>query len=298
MSRVVSAPVIVASVLLLLLAAAAFGWLWVRAGRPAQLPIGTLLLMLIPVVVLLVSAAAGHGNRQQLAILVWAVCLLGGFLPGYLVLRSGDSNYLLQWRFVLAYAALFLVLILPFLLWLATWAARVLPARATMAVSEYDLKQRLRSLEAVGLNLKTQRADDMTDRLIVYSIYRGEKRKIAVRLAFLRECHTVLAREVSLVKWDKPSNQDEANMRMGTQPRDGTHPDADLIYSARINVTPPNEAIRQQLAMQMHGNEVVLAPEVASTFDPGALPHVLMEVVQQSGWTWQGVFFDWQGRCH
>ena len=84
---------------------------------------------------------------------------------------------------------------------------------------------------------------------------------------------------------------------MGVRSRDGTHPDADLIYNASLNVTPPSDAIRRQFALRVVGDRVEVAPDAVSAFDPNTLPHLLAELVHQSGWTWQGIFFDWQGGC-
>jgi hypothetical protein len=92
-------------------------------------------------------------------------------------------------------------------------------------------------------------------------------------------------------------NASEARMSSSIRPRDGTHPDADLIYEASLTVTPPSETIRQQIALRIADDRV----EIAAGHDIAAIPdnlaHVLTQLVNQSGWAWQGVFTNWQRGC-
>lgn len=87
-------------------------------------------------------------------------------------------------------------------------------------------------------------------------------------------------------------------MRSGLRSRDGTHPDADLIYDASLTLTPPSDAVRRQMTLRITDDRVEIASGQDVAAAPGNLAHLLTELVRQSGWGWQGVFFDWQGRCN
>src|SRR3546814_2858243 len=87
-------------------------------------------------------------------------------------------------------------------------------------------------------------------------------------------------------------------MRSGPRQRDGTHPDADLIYDASLTVTPPSEAIRRQMTLRITDDRVEIASGQNIAAVPGNLAHLLTELVHQSGWGWQGVFADWRSEEH
>ena len=69
------------------------------------------------------------------------------------------------------------------------------------------------------------------------------------------------------------------------------------LYDSSLTVTPPSEAVRRQMALRIADDRVEIASgrDVASA--PQNLAHLLTELVHQSGWTWQGLFSNWQGRC-
>src|SRR3546814_12568207 len=93
-------------------------------------------------------------------------------------------------------------------------------------------------------------------------------------------------------------NASEAQMRSGPRQRDGTHPDADLIYDASLTVTPPSEAIRRQMTLRITDDRVEIASGQNIAAVPGNLAPLLTALVHQSGWGRQGVVPDRQGRCH
>src|SRR3546814_304282 len=129
-------------------------------------------------------------------------------------------------------------------MWLAAWTASVPPAPGAMPVPEYRLKQRIRSLAAAGLDVRIETPPGQPDRLLVARDFRGGRRSIGMRLTFVSGSpggHCVLAREVSLIRGDKPMNASEARMSSSIRSRDGTHPDADLIYDAGLTVTLPSD---------------------------------------------------------
>src|SRR3546814_3625618 len=100
-----------------------------------------------------------------------------------------------------------------------------------MPIAEHRLKRRGQSLADAGLKLRIERPTGQPDRMLVTRDFRDDKRTVGVRLTFVSGGHCVLAREVPLIRGDKPMNASEAQMRSGPRQRDGTHPDADLIRS-------------------------------------------------------------------
>jgi hypothetical protein len=294
MSRISTPPVIVAALLLLLAGAGALGWLGLRDGRITPVAI---LVMLLPLGLLLAGMFIGSGDRSQIGIAAWGLTMFGAIIPAYYVLQTGSENWLAQWRFLLAYGVLGLAGLLCFLLWVAAWTAYVPPPPGVSPTPEQTLRQRLGSLEAVGLGLLIEQPAGEPGRMLVSLDHREGKRGIGVQLTFVPERHYVVARELSFITGDKPMNASEARISHSIRPRDATHPDADLIYDARITVTPPSEAARQRLALRAIGDHVELASRGFAAFEPGDLSHLLTEAVHQSGWAWQGVFFDWQQRC-
>ncbi|MCZ2104348.1 MAG: hypothetical protein OZ923_03880 [Comamonadaceae bacterium] len=297
MNRVFNPPLVGAVVVLVILGAVALGWVWLRAGKPAQLPPVALMATCLPVALpLLAALLLGTGDRAQWAITVWGLALLASVMPGGYLLNGGAGSVGTQWRFLLAYGALWVLLLVAYLLWIAPWAMRVPPAPGALPVSQQRLMQRVLSLAQAGLALVVEPSMSEPGQITVTRHVRDGKRSIAVRLSFVADRHCVLARELSRVRGDQPMNASEAQMRQGIQPRDGTHPDADLIYDASLTLTPPSEATRRALALRLAGDRVEVGQSGAAA-DPANLPHLLAELVRQSGWTWQGVFFNWQKGC-
>lgn len=294
MSRISSAPVMAGALVLLLAGAAALGWLWLRDGRVTPTAI---IVMTLPLGLLLAGVFAGGNDRSQLGTMAWGCTMFAAMIPAYYVLQSGPANWFLQWRFMAGYGVLYLAMLLPFLLWVAAWSAWVPPAPGTMPLSEHRLKQRVQSLTDAGLGLRIERPSGEADQMLVTRDFRDGKRTIGVRLTFVSHGHCVRAREVSLIRGDKPTNASEAQMRGGPRRRDGVHPDADLIYDASLTVTPASETIRRQIALRITDDRVEDVSGNAVAAAPENLAHLLTELVHQSGWGWQGVFFDWQRGC-
>lgn len=294
MTRLSSPPVLLAALVLAMLGAAALGWLWLRDGKVTQTAV---IVMLVPLGLLLAVALASGTERFQSGLAAWATTLFVAILPAWYVVQGGPGGWLVQWRFVLGYAVLDLVLLLLFLLWVAAWTARVPPAPGSTPLPEYRLQQRIESLAGAGLDLKVERAADRPHRIHVQRDFRDGKRTVAVRLTLVPERHCVLAREMSVIRGDRPVGAGRHDVSIFIPDRDGTHPDADLIWEHSITVTPASESLRRQLALRVLYDRVEDASGNALARVPGNLPHVLTELVHQSGWSWQGLFFDWQGRC-
>lgn len=287
-------PVVVAALLLLLFGAAALGWITLRDGRATT---GAAVVIFIPIVLLVAAVLVGSGDRSQIGITTWVFTLLGAMLPAWYVLHSGPDTWFMQWRFMLVCFA-FVSLILPaFLVWLAGWTAWVPPAPGTLPMAEHRLKHRVQSLDRAGLSLTIEPIAGRSDRLIVTREFRDGKRSIGVRLTFLSDRHCVLAREVSLIRGDKPMNASEAQLRSGPRQRNGVHPDATTIYDASLTVTLPSEAIRRQIQLRIAADRVEISAGHDVAAEPKNLSHVLTELVRQSGWAWQGVFANWQIGC-
>lgn len=295
MSRILNPPMIGAVLILLLTGAAALGWLWLRDSR---ITTNAIFVMLVPLGLLATCIFMDGNNRSQIAITAWAITMFGAMIPAYYVLESGPENWFLQWRFMLGYGLFYLVLLLWYILRVATWTAWVPSAPGVLPLSEHRLQQRIRSLADAGLDLKVERPGKEPNRMIVSRDFRGGKRRVGIRLTFTGESHCILAREVSLIRGDKPMNASEAQMYNGPRHHGEVHPDADLIYNASQTVTPADEAIREQIKLQITDDRVEIASGRDVAFAPANLAHLLTVLVHQSGWGWQGVFFDWQKSCN
>jgi hypothetical protein len=292
MSRLSSPPALGAALVLALSGAGALGWVWLRDGRIT--PAG-MVCALLPFALLAWGVTTGDASRSQIAIKAWAFTMFGALIPAIYAMQSGPDNWLAQWRFMAVFGVAYFAILIAFMLWLAPWTARVVPAPGTLPVGEARLQQRLRSLIGAGLDVRVE--PDQPGRLFVTRDFRDGKRALEVRLTFVEARHCVLAREVSLVRGDKPMNVSEAQMYSGPRRHDGVHPDADRIYDASLTITPPDEAIRRRIGLRIAGDRVEIAGDREAASAPQNLPHVLTELVNQSGWTWQGVFGNWQRGC-
>lgn len=294
MNRLLNPPVVVAALVLLLAGAGALGWLWLRDGRVTP---AAIVILFVPIALLIAGTAAWGIDRSQIGITAWALTMFGALVPAIYVIRSGPDSWLAQWHFMAAFGVAYFAIMVVFTLWLAAWTAWVAPAPGAMPLPEHRLKRRIESLANAGLDLRVERPADRPEQLLVTRAFRGGKRTIGVRLTFVSAGHCVRAREVSLVRGDKPMNAGEARMSSSLRPRDGTHPDADTIYDASLTLTPPSESIRRGLGLRVTDDRVEIAGDTETAANPANLAHVLTELVHQSGWGWQGVFADWQKSC-
>ena len=293
MNRVLNPPVVAAVLLLLLAGGASLGWLWLRDGRVTP---AAIVILFLPVAMLIAGIAAWGTDRSQIGITAWALTMFGALIPAVYALQSGPG-WLVQWRFMAIFGVAYFAILTVFMLWLAAWTAWVAPAPGAMPLPEHRLKRRIESLTNAGLELRVERPADRPGQLLVTRGFRDGKRSIGIRLTFVSGGHCVLAREVSLIRGDKPMNASEARMSSSLRSRDGAHPDADLIYDASLTVTPPNETIRRRIALRIMDDRVEIAGDRDAASAPANLAHVLTELVHQSGWGWQGVFADWQRGC-
>lgn len=294
MNRTLNPPMLVAALLFLLAGAASLGWLWLRDGRVA--PMG-IVWALLPFGLLLADVPMSGGERSQTGITAWAIAMFGALVPAIYVMQSGPANWFEQWRFMAAFGGAYAVILLAFLAWLAGWTAWVPPAPGAAPLPEQRLRQRIGSLADAGLALRVEQPPSQPGQLLVTRDFRDAERTIAVRLHFDAASHCVRARELSRVRGDRPMNAGEARMSSSLRPRDGTHPDADLIHDASLTVTLPSAAMRHQIGARVTDDRVTIAGDREAATDPANLSHVLAEIVHQSGWGWQGVFFNWQHGC-
>ena len=249
----------------------------------------------LPFVLLLCGVAAGGSGRSQLAVTAWVVAMFGALIPAVYVTRSSPDDMLMQWRFMVTFGVAYFAVLIVFCLWLAKWTAWVPPTPGALPAVTSRLQQRVHSLADAGLDVRVEQAPDRPDQLFVTRDFRDGKRALRVRLTFVEARHCVLAREMSLIRGDKPMNASEAQMTFSRRVGDGTHPDADLLYDASLTVTLPDEAIRRRIGLRVTHDGVEITGDQATASAPQNLPHVLTELVNQSGWTWQGVFGNWQG---
>src|SRR5690606_16120743 len=136
----------------------------------------------------------------------WAITMFAALIPAVYVMQSGPESWLVQWRFVAGFGGAYVAVLIVFILWLAAWTAWVPPALGSTVITESRLQQRVRSLAQAGLNVQIEHVADRPDRLFVTRDFREGKRTIGLRLTFVAERHCVLAREVSLIRGDKPAN--------------------------------------------------------------------------------------------
>lgn len=298
MSRLMIPPALIAALLLLLSGGAILGWLWLRTGQIAPT---SLVVAILPVLFLLYVVFRGSPLREDIVIRIWTVWMFGTLLPLFylstidlpaLPAANAPSWLYVRWTYMIVHALFFLVLTgLAFLIAVASWGSRVDPAADVPAVSVSTLRQRLNALALSGLGLNVEPGDSAADVSVSYRDPNG-KRWTRLRLRLDEDRNRVLAKEFSAINGDAPRTESEARMRFT---RDGTpHPDADIIWSVNWSVTLPKEARRQSLGVRVDHGTVRLPPDAAERFEEGDLPYLLAELVHQSGWTWQGVFFTSQ----
>src|SRR3546814_15050156 len=102
---------------------------------------------------------------------------------------------------MLGFGGASVAVLIPSRMWLAAWTASVPPAPGAMPVPEYRLKQRIRTLAAAGLDVRTETPPGQPDRLLVASDSRGGRRSIGMRLTFVSGSHwgpCVLERAVAM----------------------------------------------------------------------------------------------------
>ena len=396
MNRLFAAPVAIGALLLLLAAAAGLGWIWLRAGRPEHLDPWNISVLLIPVVLLVAAVLTWGTTRTQIAISVWGVLLLGGFLPLIFALHAGeagtpgsatsraltrsgaeltaqqrarlfdgavsekttdnagraeslrigmleDGSVLLlfhfhsnqhatdqvtmlaqshagstrvlqtlegltleanqqfhhlrqyagdvlsltasdpaalqtrvrewqlpppaeissrgandgsrsdvsgakQWPFAVGYGVSWIVLLLGFLVWLAPWAARVLPPPQILPVAEQTLRNRLLALHEIAPTLQFEPGDRADEFLILY-VFRAGTRRVEMRLRLDSENKRVIAKEYIGVKGDAPITESEAQMRFMRNSGGRVSPPTNLVFSADWAVTLPMEEKRHSLGV-------------------------------------------------
>jgi hypothetical protein len=298
MSRAMNPPTLSAALLLLLSGAAILGWLWLRAG---QVPPTAFVVAALPVFALFYVALRGSPLREDIAVRVWVVWMFGTILPLFylstLALPVPPATPLpwrldARWAYIALHALIFLVLAaVALMIATATWGSRLDPAPGTAAVSGSVLRQRLNALGISDLGVNIAPGIDAGEMLANYRDPNG-KRWIRLRLYLDEARHRVSAKEFSAISGDAPRTASEARMRFTRdhQPQ----PDASLIWSRNWSITLPQAERRRRLGVQVDHGTVRLPPDAAARFTDDDLPYLLAEVVHQSGWTWQGVFFNAQ----
>src|SRR3546814_9342293 len=111
--------------------------------------------------------------------------MFGALVPAVYAMQSGPDNWFAQWRFMLGFGGAYVAVLIPFLMWLASWPASVPPAPGAMPVPEYRLKQRIRSLADAGLDVRIETPPGQPGRLLLARYLNAVRRTIGVRLAFV-----------------------------------------------------------------------------------------------------------------
>lgn len=298
MSRLLIFPALTGTLLLLLSGTAILYWLWLRTGQIAPVP---MVVATLPLLFLFGTVLRGSSLPEDLGIRLWTVWMFGTLLPLFYLATidlppapasSHPSWLYARWFYISAHALFFLVLMgIVFLAVVAAWSSRVDPAPNVPPVSTSVLRQRFNALALSGLRLSVEPGTNTDEVLISYDDP-GGKRWTRLHLRLDQTHARVLAKEFSAINGDTPRTASEAQMRF--MRRGTAHPDADIIWSANWSVSLPREARRQSLGVAVNHGTVRLPPDTAAHFAEGDLSALLAEVVRQSGWTWQGVFFNWQ----
>lgn len=203
-----------------------------------------------------------------------------------------------QWPFAVGYGLTYVVVAVLLVSWLAMWVSFVRPLPGVLAADERTMRARLLSLPAAIPQLEVEEGPRPDEVRVVYR-YRSGVRNMQIRLRLDALHRRVFARTYQGVAGDAPLTAEEARMHQGRRPPGEVHPDADVIWSSTWSVTPRDAEVRRQLRVRVFDDEVELPRRVAEPFatDVGVgadlLPHLLTEVVQQSGWSWRaGLLFQ------
>lgn len=298
LNRLFAAPVALGALLLLLAAAAGLGWIWLRTGRPDHPDASHVALLLMPIALLGAAVLVWGVGRMQTAITVWVVVMFAGCLPLLVALRVGAAGApgVGQWPFGLAYGVSWAALLVGFMLWLAPWAATVPAPVQRIAVAHQTLRARLLALQTIAPALQCE-PGERSDELSVVYVFRAGKRTAKMRLRLDARHGRVDAKEYFGVVGDAPITASERQIGfMAYRAGQPVRPSASLVYSSDWSVTMPMQEKRRTLGVRVHGDAVELPPQTVAHFADGAvdgatdLPHLLAEIVHQSGWEWRGVF--------
>lgn len=294
MNRLLAAPVVIGA--LLLAAAGGLGWIWMRSGRPEPIDPWLLAVLFLPLALLGAAVLSRGTDRAQIAITVWVVVMFGGLLPLWLAWRgvAAASPGVAQWPLGVACGVSWAALLVGFMLWLAPWAATVPAPSHILAVAPQTLRNRLLALPTIAPGLQAEPGERPDELSIVYD-FRAGKRQVRMRLRL--GAQRVFAKEYSGVRGDAPITDGEARIGF-MRPRigEGVRPSAAVVYASDWNVTMPSEDKRRALGVRVLGDSVQLPSRTIASFAHDApagatqLPHLLTEIVHQSGWQWRGVF--------
>lgn len=202
-----------------------------------------------------------------------------------------------SWKFGIAWCVVQVVLLLAIVVWLGVATTTVPPAKGVAPASETTLRARLDSLDDLGLALAFRKGARAGDVVAEFRYGGGEKRARRYTMRLDAGARIVRVREVSGVYGDAPRTAEEASMRpIGASPLDSRpYPDADRIWDVQIAATPVRAEQLAAIPLTLAGPEASWPRGVPKDLEPDALGHALAAVVTRSGWTWQPVFFWFQG---
>jgi hypothetical protein len=200
-----------------------------------------------------------------------------------------------NWPLAIAWCVVQLIAVLGVGIWLGVATASVPPAKGVAAAPEPVLRSRIDALSGLELPMTLRGGDTPGDVVVDFRDAAGEKRVHRYTMRFDAAARIVRVREVLGVYGDAPRTAEEADMRpIGARPLDATpYPDADKVWGRSVAATPITAEQLAAISLRCTGPGVDWpAPR---SVDCDTLGHALAAVVTRSGWTWQPVFFWFQG---
>ncbi|HKY89759.1 MAG TPA: hypothetical protein VJM11_01915 [Nevskiaceae bacterium] len=202
-----------------------------------------------------------------------------------------------NWPLAIAWCVVQVIAFLGVAAWLGVATTTVAPPKGVTAASEPVLRARIDALAELGLPLAIRSGEASGELVVDYRDPRGPKRAHRYALRFDAGTRVVRVREFEGAYGDAPRTAEEADMRPGVvHPLEARpYPPADKIWNAEVSASPITAEQLAAIPLRVAGGSGIEWPGDARTVDGDALGHALAAVITRSGWTWQPVFFWFQG---
>lgn len=197
-----------------------------------------------------------------------------------------------KWPFVLPYALGHAVCFLLFILWVGTTTTRVGPAPGAAFVNGEVLCARLFSINDTGLPCVVMQGGTPEQVIVDFRYPEDVPRAHRATLWIDVATRKVAAREAGGARGARSRDADEASMRgIGDRRFDPTRPNAQRISVNTVSATIISAADLESVPLKISACSVELPASFAETFDEDRMIYMLCQLVIQSGYTWQPVFF-------
>jgi hypothetical protein len=275
-----------------LLAAGAVMWLWQRWLGVNPGAFEAAICALPGLVGAGLAATATSDAKQYVARLLAGA----GFLPVLLLFwgtsmepQAGAAARAV-WPFAVGAALGHALAFVGLIFWGGSFVTRVTPAPGAPFVGVDVLRERLLSLNQLGLALSVH--DTGAPGLAVaLRLPDAATRSHVVTLGLSAAQRRVQVREKILTFGARPANADEASMRsIGDAAFDPTRPDASSVSGVMVQTSMIDMQRLAAMPLTLLARSVELPRGLAATLDADGLCTLMCAVVTRSGWAWQPQF--------